>query len=168
MNNTKVTIRPFVMEDKKRIALLLNNRKIWDNLRDYIPHPYTVKDAEAYITFCNEADPPTNFAIEYQGELVGSIGLVLKTDVYRKSAEIGYWLGEDYWGKGIASHAVKLMVDYGFQHLDIVKIYSGIFSFNVASQKVLEKNGFEKEGILKKAIYKNGQFCDEIRYSKLK
>ncbi len=106
-----VNIRHFKIEDSKRLASLISNKNIWDNLRDYIPYPYTEKDAIEYIKFCNSQNPQTYFAIEFNGELVGSIGLILQKDVYRKSAEIGYWIGEEYWGSGITSKAVKLIVD---------------------------------------------------------
>ena len=160
-----VKIRHFRIGDSQRLASLLNNKNIWNNLRDYIPYPYTEKDAIEYIKFCNSQNPRTYFAIEFSGELVGSIGLILQQDVYRKSAEIGYWIGEQYWGKGITSKAVKLIVDYGFSNLDIIRIFTGIFDFNIASQKVLIKNGFVNDGIFKNAIYKNGRLCDEIRFS---
>lgn len=163
-----VRIRKFAKSDKRRLSLLLNNINVWNNLRDYIPNPYTDKDAIDYIEFCNSQNPTTYFAIEFDGELVGSIGLILQQDVYRKSAEIGYWIGEPFWGKGIASKAVELILDYGFKNLDIVRIFTGIFDYNIASQKVLIKNGFVKEGVFKSAIYKNGKLCDEVRFSLVK
>jgi len=163
-----VKLRDFEKSDSKRLVSLLNNKNIWDNLRDYIPYPYTEKDAIEYIDFCNSQKPITYFAIEYNGELVGSIGLILQRDVYRKSAEIGYWIGESYWGKGITSKAAKLIVDYGFKKLDIVRIYTGIFDYNIASQKVLTNNGFVNEGVFKNAIFKNGKLCDEVRFSIIK
>jgi RimJ/RimL family protein N-acetyltransferase len=165
MNQNEVVIRPFRMDDKEKLAQLANNKKLWDNLRDYIPYPYSLTDAEEYISFCTSQNPQTYFAVEYNGEFVGSIGLILQTDVYRKSAEIGYWIGEPFWGKGIASKAVALIVDYGFQNLDIVRIFTGIFGFNIGSQRVLEKKGFIKEAVFKKEIYKNGIFSDEIQYA---
>ena len=110
----------------------------------------------------------TFFAIEHGGDLVGSIALVLKTDVYRKSAEIGYWIGEPYWGKGIATKAISLIVEFGFKNLDIVRVYTGVYDYNFAFQKVLEKNGFQKEAVFQKAVFKNGKFCDEVRYGIIK
>jgi len=163
-----VKIRGFKKSDSKRLASLLNNKKIWDNLRDYIPYPYTEKDAVEYIDFCNLQNPRTYFAIEYEGKFVGSIGLIIQQDVYRKSAEIGYWIGEPYWGKGITSKAVQLIVDYGFKRLDVVRIYTGIFEYNIASQRVLINNGFVNEGVFKNAIFKNGKLCDEVRFSIIK
>lgn len=168
MKKDSIKLRPFALSDIERLAQLANNKNVWDNLRDYIPHPYTEKDAEEYIIFCNNQNPMTNFAIAYNDELVGTIGLILQKDVYRKSAEIGYWIGEPYWGKGIVTKAVELMVEYGFQNLDIIRIFTGVFDFNIGSQKVLEKNGFEKEAIFKNAIFKNGKICNEVKYAKIK
>lgn len=168
MSNPKIKIRSLKVSDTSQLAKLANNRKVWNNLRDYIPNPYDETDAEFFITLTNNENPKQSFGIEYQGEICGVIGLVLQEDVYKKSAEIGYWLGEPYWGKGIATEAVALITTYGFEELNLVRIYSGVFEFNVASMKVLEKNGYEKEGVFKKAIFKNDQICDEHRYFKLK
>ncbi len=164
MKEINIKLRPFDSSDRKCLAELANNKKIWDNLRDAMPYPYSEKDAEDFIKMCLSKNPMTFFAIECNGELVGSIALALKTDVYRKSAEIGYWIGEPYWGKGIATTAIGLIVDFGFKNLDIVRIDIGIYDYNRASQRILEKNGFTKEAIFKKAVFKNGKFCDKVRY----
>ena len=166
--NNNIKLREFTPEDKYRLADLANNKKIAINLRDGFPHPYTLKDAENFLNMCSKYDPPQLFAIEYNKLHVGNISLIKGNDVYRKSAEIGYFLGEPYWNKGIMTIAVNLICDYGFQNLDIERIYTGIFDFNPASQRVLEKCGFTKEAVFKKAIYKNGVICDEIRYAKLR
>ncbi len=106
-------------------------------------------------------NPQQSFAIEYNGEFAGSIGLVKQNDVYRLTAEIGYWLGEPFWGQGIATKAVKLIAEYGFSQLELIRIYSGVFDFNKASQRVLEKAGFTLECIVEKAVIKNENVCDE-------
>jgi RimJ/RimL family protein N-acetyltransferase len=154
------------MSDKARLAELANNRKIWNNVRDAFPHPYAVSDAEYFIGTTFKDEPQRIFAIEYEGQLCGMTGLHQQEDVYRLSAELGYWIGEPYWGKGIATQAVELMTQYGFRKLDLVRIYAGVFSYNAGSMRVLEKNGFTLEGILKKAVYKNGQMWDEHRYAR--
>ncbi|MFY9228802.1 MAG: GNAT family protein, partial [Bacteroidales bacterium] len=92
------------------------------------------------------------------------IGLVRQTDVYKLSAEIGYWIGEPYWGMGIATKAVRLITEYGFNTLGLVRIYTGVFDFNKASQRVLEKAGFNLECIFEKSVFKNDKICDEYRY----
>lgn len=168
LQSENVRLRPLEMKDKVRLTDLANNEKISINLTDAFPHPYHLKDAEAFLGKCLGQDPVTLFAIEFEGKYVGNIGLVKGVDVYRKSAVIGYFLGEPYWNKGIMTHAVNLITNYGFTHLDVERIHTGIFDFNHASQRVLEKCGFLKEGVFKRAIIKKGEMYDEIRYAKLK
>ncbi|PLX03734.1 MAG: GNAT family N-acetyltransferase [Marinilabiliales bacterium] len=168
MDDSKLTLRSFELADAEHIALLANNKSIWINLRDAFPYPYSQEDAVQFIEKCQKMNPQSVFAIIYNNELCGSIGIFQMQDVYRKSAEIGYWIGEQYWGKGIASKAVEKIVQYGFANMDIVKIFAGIFSNNMASHRVLEKNGFVKEAVLKNAVFKNGKLLDEHRYSLLK
>ncbi len=163
----KIKIRPLNLSDKSELAKLANNKKIWDNLRDYFPYPYNENDADFFIKLTEQENPKQNFGIEYNGKLCGVIGLIIQKDVYRKSAEIGYWIGEPYWGMGIATKAVELITVYGFNTLNLNRIYTGVFEYNTASMKVLEKNGFEKEGIFKMAVFKNEKFFDEHRYYKL-
>jgi len=162
-----VNIRPLEFSDKSELARLINNKSVWDNLRDYIPFPYSEKDADFFISLTKEESPQQSFAIDFKEKLCGVIGLLIRKDVYRRSAEIGYWLGEPYWGLGIATKAVGLITKYGFEELNLNRIYAGVFEYNVASMKVLEKNGFEKEGIFRNAILKNNQVYDEHRYFKL-
>ena len=108
------------------------------------------------------------FAIEYDRKFCGVIGLIGQSDVYKRTAEIGYWLGEPYWNKGIATVCVNLLTDYGFNQLDFIRIHTGVFEYNIGSMKVLSKNGYSKDGIFKKSILKNGQIFDEHRFSKIK
>lgn len=162
-----IALRGLKETDAARMAELANNYKVARNLRDGFPFPYTLKDAEIFIEKYSKIKPLSIFAIEYKGEYVGNISLMPGTDVYRKSAEIGYFIGEAFWNKGIVSTAVNLITDYGFKYLDIVRIHTGVFEFNTASQRVLEKCGFVKEGIFKKAIIKENQLWDEIRYAKI-
>jgi ribosomal-protein-alanine N-acetyltransferase len=168
ISEENLKLREFKDSDKHSLAELCNNKKIWDNVRDSLPYPYSEKDAEYFIQFCQNKNPKTTFAIEFNGEFVGCIGLELKSDVYKYSAELGYWIGESFWGQGIATKAVKVICNYGFSELKLVRIYSGVFDFNKASQRVLEKAGFIPEGIFHKSVYKNEQFCNEYRYAKVK
>lgn len=149
------------------MAELANNENISRNLRDGFPHPYTLQHAEEFIEKCLSPGPQTIFAIEYKGEYAGNIGLSKGMDVYRKSAEVGYFIGEKYWNKGIATSALNLICDYGFRELDIVRIHAGVFEHNLASQKVLEKCGFVREGVFEKAVFKQEKFWNEVRYAKL-
>jgi len=164
----KITLRQFKNDDVKILAELCNNKKIWDNLRDFIPSPYTEEHAKSFIEFCLSDTVQTTFAIEYNEMFVGVVDLVLQKDIYRLSAELGYWLGEPFWGKGIATEAVKMIVDYGFNELNLIRIFTGVIDRNIASQKVLEKVGFKLECISKKAIVKNNIICNEYKYSLLK
>jgi len=163
-----VTIRKFRRIDKFRMAEIANNEKVAANLRDAFPSPYTLEDARKFISMCLRQVPYQIFAIEYEGEYVGNIGLHRQDDVYRRTAELGYFIGEPYWHKGITPRAVNLICEYGFRELDIIKIFSGVFSFNTASQRVLEKCGFILEAVLKSAVIKNGKICDEYRYARFK
>ena len=163
MRNNEVTIRVLKISDKTQLVLLANNKKIWDNVRDYFPHPYSENDAETFLKSQNKGQQQ-NFAIEYNGEFCGVIGLILQKDVYRKSAELGYWIGEPFWGKGIATKAVELIVTFGFTDLKLTRIFAGAFEYNIGSMKVLEKNSFKKEGVSKKAVFKNEKIWDEHKY----
>lgn len=168
LTGKRISLRPLKMRDKEAIASLANNKELWDNLRDIMPHPYTLKDAEFYIDMMTSDDSPPTFAIDLDGQFIGVIGLVPQTDVYRKTAEIGYWLGQPYWGKGIMSEAVQLLTNYGLHELGFIRIHAGIFEYNVGSMKVLEKCGYQKDGIFKKSIFKNDKIWDEHRYSIVK
>jgi len=149
------------------LARLGNNKNIWDNLRDYIPHPYTLKDAEDFIQMLSESDPVTTFAVCYNEEFAGVIGYNMQTDIYRDSAEIGYWLGEEFWGKGIMSRAIMLVIDHAFNTIDLKRLYTAVFDYNVGSRRVLEKAGFQYEGRAVKSIIKNGKYHDEIKFGLL-
>jgi len=163
-----IRLRPLHEDDTTMLAHLANNREVWINLRNIFPHPYSENDAANFIALTKTENPQTTFAIEYRDEFCGVIGLTPQPDVYRKTAEIGYWIGEPFWNKGVASIAVKLITNYAFEQLDFLRIHTGIFDYNLASMRVLEKNGYHKEGIFKNSIYKAGKICDEHRYAKLK
>ena len=168
LKSGNIVLRALRVSDAKRLSELANNEKISRNLRDGFPNPYTVADAENFLAKFTNQDPLTFFGIEYNGEYVGNISLVPCEDIYRMSAEIGYFIGEPYWNKGIVTTAVKLIIDYGFNHLGIVRIQTSIFEYNTASQRVLEKCGFVKEGVFRKSVFKQGKLWDEVRYALLK
>ncbi len=165
LSEKNITLRPLTEEDTKPMAVLANNRNIWNNLRDLLPSPYTENDAETFIRLVKQEQLQTKFAIDYNEQFCGVIGLVPQQDVYKKTAEIGYWLGEPFWNKGIATIAVKLITEYGLNSLNFIRIHTGVFEYNIGSMRVLEKNGYEKDGVFKKSIFKNGQICDEHRFS---
>ena len=167
--NRNFILREWKLSDKESIAENANNINIWNNVRDYFPFPYTVEDGEQFIKMVlSKPKPSTDLTIEIEGKAVGGIGIVLQADVERISAEIGYWLGENYWNRGIMTNVVKEMVEYAFTHFPIKKLYAPVFDFNTASQRVLEKAGFEKEAILKQAAIKNGKVIDLHYYGLIK
>lgn len=163
-----IELRPLRYADKITLANLANNKKIWNNLKDEFPHPYLIEDAEKFIDNAKFQEPQVNFAITYNYEFAGVIGIILQADVYRKGAEIGYWIGEPFWNKGISTAALKLATDYGFTTLNLERLHAGVFYFNQESIKVLEKCGYKLEGISRNAVFKNGNLIDEHRYAKLR
>ena len=163
-------IREWRIEDKSRLAELLNNKKILNNLRDGIPYPYTVADAEKYISAMLSVDKTQtfSFAVTVDDKVVGSIAAYRCENILSRTAELGYYLGEAYWGKGIATSAVKQICKYVFEHTDIIRIFAEPFSYNAASCRVLEKAGFEFEGTLHSNAVKDGKILDMKMYALLK
>jgi RimJ/RimL family protein N-acetyltransferase len=159
------TIRSWRRGDEASLVRHANNRDVWRNLRDQFPHPYTPADARRWIRAASRARPETAFAIAVDGAAVGGIGLRLRNDIYRRSAEIGYWLGEEFWGRGIATDAVRALTEWGFATFDLCRIFAGVFEWNPASMRVLEKAGYQLEGRLRKAVSKDGQTVDELLYA---
>lgn len=160
-----ITLRNWQARDIKSLVKNANNKKIWDNLRDDFPNPYTELAARQWIEIANQSNPLTNFAIVYNDQAIGGIGIILQTDVYRRNAEIGYWLGEKYWHKGFVTKALKSMVEYTFSTFDVDRIFAQVFESNEASKRVLEKAGFSFEARLAKAIIKNKKVQDCLIYS---
>lgn len=160
-----VSLRTWNLSDLDWLVKNGNNAAIAKNMTDSFPHPFTLEKAKTFVEGTLSDTPTRIFAILYNGELAGSIGLHPQTDIKRKNAEMGYWLAEQFWGKGIATEAVKLMLDYGFKHFDVHRIFARPFSFNIGSQKVLEKAGFQFESLLKNGFFKSGVFTDELIYS---
>lgn len=166
--NYNLKLRPWQISDIKSLAENANDTEIWNRLRDYIPNPYSEKDAEDFIKTVSVKNPQEIFAIVIDGKAVGSIGIIPNKDVERITVELGYWLGRNYWGQGIMTQAVKQMCEYAFANFAIHKIYATPFDFNIGSQRVLEKAGFEREAILKQAAIKNGKIIDLHYYGLIK
>ncbi len=160
---SKARLRPWRQSDEESLVRHANNRNIWRNHRDLFPHPYTIADARGWLAHVQGAE--WTLAIEVDGEAVGGIGLHRQDDVHRRSAEIGYWLGEAYWGRGIATEAVRAMTAYGFERFDLIRIYALIFEWNAASMRVVEKAGYQFEGRRRKAVIKDGQIIDDLLYA---
>lgn len=164
---SKSVLRPWRIEDSQSLCQYANNSRVSENLRDIFPFPYNIKDAEFFINNIASATNNLILAIEVEGKAVGSIGILPQTDIYRKNAELGYWLGEPFWGRGITTEAVMAIVDYSFQYFDIQRIYATVFERNLASIRVLEKCGFTREAVHSKAVVKGGVVMDEYLYVKV-
>jgi ribosomal-protein-alanine N-acetyltransferase len=163
----KYIIRNWQIQDAAFVAKYANNRKIWINLRDAFPYPYGFGDAEVFISRVNEADPVTIFAIATESEAIGSIGLMLGKDVHRFTAELGYWLAEPYWGKGIMTDAVQFLTAWAFRELKLHRISAEPYATNKASHRVLEKAGFLREGVLRSSAFKDDKILDQFLYSRI-
>jgi RimJ/RimL family protein N-acetyltransferase len=161
----QATIRSFRPDDVEAIARYANNRGIWRNLRDRMPHPYSMDDAMRFLELVAVKRPETAFAIALEGEAVGSIGLELHDDVFRRTAEIGYWLGEPFWGRGIATAAVRALTEHALANFDLCRIEAGVYEWNPASARVLEKAGYVLEARLRKSVTKDGQTIDRLIYA---
>ena len=158
-------VRSWEWRDRDAIVRHANNRKISINLRDRFPFPYTASDARTWLDIVVGSKPETNFAIDVAGEAVGGIGFTLQPDVAHRSAEIGYWLGEEFWGRGIVTEALIAVSDHAFANYDICRLYAHVFEWNRASARVLEKAGYEFEGRLRKSVTKEGQTIDQFMYA---
>ncbi len=157
-------IRPYEASDVASLVKYANNKNVWKNLRDRFPHPYRRVDALAWLRYTKAQDPTHDFAIAGDMGVIGGIGLHLQDDVHRRSAEIGYWLGEPYWNRGIASEAVVAMTDFAFANFPLVRLYAHVFEGNPASERVLEKAGYDLEGRMCKSAYKDGKLLDQMIY----
>jgi RimJ/RimL family protein N-acetyltransferase len=161
-------IRSWRQGDAPSLARHADSRRIWLQVRDRFPHPYTLSDAETWVDLASAASPETQFAIEVDGEAAGGMGLFLQGDVERFSAEIGYWLGEAHWGRGLMTDAVRRFTDYAFATFDLCRIYASVFEGNDGSRRVLEKAGYELEGRLRRAAVKDGRVLDNFLYATIR
>ena len=164
---TTCNVRSWEWRDRDSIVRYANNRNVSINLVDRFPYPYTARDARNWLDMVVDQKPETNFAIDVAGEAVGGIGFIMQSDVGRRSAEIGYWLGEEFWGRGIASEALIAVSDYAFANFDLCRLFAHVYDWNGASARVLEKAGYEFEGRLKKSVTKEGQTIDQLMYAKV-
>jgi [ribosomal protein S5]-alanine N-acetyltransferase len=161
----RCTLRPWRAGDEPSLVRYADNRNVSRNLKDRFPSPYTTADAEDWVTLASAQTPPTSLAIVVDGAAVGGIGIELGTDIFRRSAEIGYWLGEPFWGRGIATEALRAMTEYAFERFDICRLEAGVFEWNPASARVLEKNGYVLEGRARLGVLKNGRLGDRLLYA---
>src|SRR3712207_1614482 len=158
-------LRPWREDDEPSLVRHANNYEIWRRLRDRFPHPYTHADAEQWIAIVQRQATQTHFAIEVRGEATGGIGLELGSDIERRTAEIGYWLGEAFWGKGITTAAVRAVTSYGFEALNLTRIFAVPFASSSASIRVLKKCGYIREGRMRRSAIKEGVVLDQVLYA---
>lgn len=162
---TLATLREWTFNDLQNLVKYANNPHISCNLTNHFPSPYTKQDGIHFIERALRHQPTQLFAIDINGEAIGSIGIFPQEDIYSQNAEIGYWIAEPFWGKGHGPAAMKLIVKYGFETWNITRIFARPFGFNKASQKALEKAGFTREAYFEKIIFKNGEMMDELVYA---
>ena len=160
-------LRSWVGNDAESLAKYANNQAIWLNMRDEFPLPYRIKDADLFIANANQQPTVIHLAIANQQEAFGSVSLSLQDDIRRYSGVLSYWVGEKYWGQGLATDAVTVLSNYAFEQLALVRVYAKVFSTNLGSIRVLEKVGFEREGYFHKGVYKAGRFIDQVLYAKV-
>ncbi len=165
---TTCSVRSFRDSDAGDLALHANNRKVWLQLRDRFPHPYTLDDARAFIAFARNGTPETAFAITVGDQAVGSIGAILRDDVERCSAEVGYWIGEPYWGRGIATRVLAAFTRFAFTAWELERLYAIPLASNAASCRVLDKAGYELEGRMRRSAVKDGTVQDQLLYAVLR
>jgi RimJ/RimL family protein N-acetyltransferase len=158
--NNNIQLRVWQKDDAQQLAAIANNKNIWSNVLDSFPSPYTVMDALQWINKESTAQPVTKFAIEFQGNVVGGIGMILNDDVYRNTVELGYFVGETFWGKGIATNAIQTIVEHIQKNYSVNRVMARVYAYNKASMKALQKAGFHLEGIQEKAAIKNNLLID--------
>ena len=164
---TDCIVRDWARDDRAALLRVANNRKVWRNLTHRFPHPYTDADAEWWFSFLERMQEPTHWAIEVHGQAVGGIGVIIGEGVFARSGHFGYWLGEEYWGRGIMTHAAKVVAPYVMSRFGLVRLEAPVFAWNPASMRVLEKCGFAKEGVSSVSVFKDGEFVDQVLYARV-
>jgi RimJ/RimL family protein N-acetyltransferase len=158
-------VRSWRESDAESLARHANDRRIWRNLRDAFPHPYTIERAREWLAVAMARQPESSFAIEVGGEAAGGIGFMLHSDVERVAAEIGYWVAAVHWNRGIASEVLRAVAAFAIARHQLTRVYALPFEWNPASCRVLEKAGFVLEGRLRKSAIKDGQVVDQFMYA---
>ncbi len=168
INLGDIAVRSWRKADIDSLVRHANNQRIADNLRDQFPYPYTRRAAIDYLDFAREQSPERSFAIEHAGEAVRGIGFQIGIDIARVSAEIGYWLSEEYWGRGLTTRAVQACSEWAFDRYNLTRLFALVFAYNQPSMRVLEKAGFEREAVLRRSAIKNGVILDQVMYAKVR
>jgi RimJ/RimL family protein N-acetyltransferase len=163
-----VTLRRWTPEDQEALAAEANSHAVWRNLTHVFPHPYTAADAASWIERCMDQDPPQDLVVACEDRLIGVCGMGRGEGVGRYTAEVGYWLGERHWGRGVMTVALEAFLGYVWETFDVQRLQATVFAWNPASARVLEENGFTLEGVHRRAIYKDGEFVDLLMFSRLR
>lgn len=169
LESGEIVVREWQERDAEEVAILANDRRIWLNLRDAFPHPYGIQDAKDFIAMAREKTPATLFAVLLSGRIAGGIGFTLQSDVERISAEIGYWVGYEFWGRGVGTTALRLVTNHAFlTHSELRRIYAVPYCENAASARILEKVGYCCEGTMRESAIKDRQVLDQWMYAILR
>ena len=163
----KCVVRDWTRADKPSLLRVANNRKIWRNVMDRFPHPYTERHADEWFEFLTGMAEPTHWAVEVDGQAVGGVGVDRGQGMHARTGHFGYWLGEPYWGRGIMSAAVGQTAPYALARFGLVRLESPVFAWNPASMRVLEKCGFKREGVLRRSLVKDGELIDQVLYARV-
>jgi RimJ/RimL family protein N-acetyltransferase len=166
-SNGDCVLRPWRAEDRPSLLHHANNRNVWRNLTHSFPSPYTTEDAASWVDIANTPSASTHLAIAYRGEAVGGIGAIAGEGIYQRTAQFGYWLGEEHWYKGLATAAAQSMVGHLRSTSDFARLEAPVFAWNPRSMRVLEKVGFVREGMLKRSVFKDGELIDSVMYALL-
>ena len=167
LNSRVCIVRDWRPSDRASLIRFANNRNVWRNLTHKFPHPYTELDADLWFSLLAKMSEPTHWAIEVDTAAVGGIGVVLGEGIFSKSAELGYWLGEPYWGQGIMTAAVRVVSEHAMSRYGLHRLEAPVFEWNPVSMNVLEKSGFVREGVLRRRIYKDGKVIDAVMYARV-
>jgi RimJ/RimL family protein N-acetyltransferase len=166
MRQGPIVVREWEEADAAAVAEQANDRRVWLGLRDAFPHPYGIEDGQRFIAMARAMTPRTYFVIEVEGRVAGGIGYTLHSDVERIGAEVGYWLGHEFWGRGIATAALRLLTAHAFQaNPELRRLWAVPYATNAASARVLEKAGYTREGTLRRSAIKDGQILDQWMYA---
>lgn len=160
-------VRDWQPSDKASLVAHANNRNVWRNLAHRFPHPYTGADADAWFALLAGMARPTHWAVEVDGEAVGGVGIDLGEGIFGRSAKFGYWLAEPFWGRGIMTAAVRATAEFALEHFDLVRLESPVFEWNPSSMRVLEKCGFQREGLLRRSVFKDGKVIDAVLFARV-
>ncbi len=160
-------VRDWQPSDKASLVSHANNRNVWRNLAHRFPHPYTGADADGWFALLADMPRPTHWAIEVDGAAVGGVGVDLGEGIFARTGKLGYWLAEPFWGRGIMTAVVNATAELAFEHFSLVRLESPVFEWNPASMRVLEKCGFQREGVMRRSIFKDGRIIDAVLYARL-